>query len=207
MTLERWLKAATAGLPPEVAGRVQAEYTAHIHDSEQPEADAIATLGDPERVRRALGQTYLSAHSLGTLRNQNALTEQIFLGATLGWVILFGGLQVMYALQLHALQPGVPFAWEDVVVPVLSLLLLGLTWALTRRWPTERRKFWRVPGYLWSMQLMLWLNGALDLWRGKEGSLPWLIPLWGLAMLGWLLNMVHEDRRLRRTLALKANRP
>ena len=91
MTLDRWLELATAGLPPEVAGRVQAEYVAHVSESGLPEAEAIAALGQPEAVRRALGRTYLSAERLEILRDAAAPGEKLPLFAALGFSALWAG--------------------------------------------------------------------------------------------------------------------
>jgi len=60
MTLDLWLSAATQGLPPEVVHRVRAEYTAHVAESGLPEAEAVAALGQPKTVRRALEREHFT---------------------------------------------------------------------------------------------------------------------------------------------------
>lgn len=202
MTLERWLREATAGLPPEVARRVRAEYAAHVAESGLPEGEAVAALGPPEAVRRSLGRTYLDEERLEVLRDGTAIGEAFPLVLALATSALLAGFAVS-----DALADGTPLRWWDGLPSALTWMLIGLAWGLTRSAPPERRRLWRTQAAFWSLQFLLWSREALDLWRGEDVVLPWFVPLWGLGLFGWLLHLVHEDRCLRRTLALKEGRP
>lgn len=199
MTLERWLEQATAGLPPEVAQRVRAEYAAHVTEADLPEAEAVAALGQPEGVRRALGRTYLGAERLRTLRDAPG-TPMV--------VGLMWSMPPLYALSLAWIYAGeVPFPWWRLAAPTLTLLLTTLLWRLTRPLPTERRTLWRNAVGGLSIQFMLGTQWALQEWHGEGFVWPWFLSVFGVAILGILFWTAWEDRRLRRTLALKEVRP
>ncbi|MDL2342811.1 hypothetical protein QOL99_01475 [Deinococcus sp. MIMF12] len=199
MTLDEWLAAATAGLPPEVAQRVRAEYAAHIQDSGQPEAEAVAALGEPERVRRALGRTYLSAARLETLADEPLRR---------GVLVFVWAMPLLYGVfTAWNFADAAPFPLWRLVGPGLTLLLNALVWLVTAHLPDERRRLWRGVWAGWSIGFMLWMGNALQLWWGADLPLPWFVPLWGLLLFGGLLWTAWEDRRLRRTLALKELRP
>lgn len=199
MTLDRWLQEATAGLPPEVAQRVRAEYAAHVVESGLPEGDAVASLGRPEAVRRALGRTYVSGERLRTLREASGTG----LMAVFMWLglVLFGGGQALIWVGLT------PFPWERVVGPLLTLALTAALWLWTAFQPAERRTFWRTFWMPLSLGFMLWAGPALQLGRGQDVPLAWAIPLLGLLLGVGLLWTLWDDRRLRRTLALREDLP
>lgn len=199
MTLERWLHEATAGLPPEVVQRVQAEYAAHVAESGLPEAEAVAALGQPGRVRRALGRTYLGEERLRTLRDGAGVP----MVAAVVWVM-----PPLYALFLAwNYAAAAPFPWWRLLAPALSLGLTALLWHLTRRLPAERRVLWRSTVGGLSLQFMLWFQWVLQTWHGEPFVWPWGLPVFGGMLLGLVCWTAWDDRRLRRTLALKEGRP
>ncbi|GGK34789.1 hypothetical protein GCM10008955_30940 [Deinococcus malanensis] len=198
MTLDRWLEAATAGLPPEVAHRVRAEYTAHLAAAQEarvPEAEAVADLGDPERVRRALGRTYLGETRLQTPRDPPGRP----LLTAMAW-----GMPPVFGLTVASIYVDtVPFPWWRLAAPALVFLLTAGVWWLTHRLSAERRNLWCG---LWGgigIQGMLWGQWVLQVWHGEEFVWPWFLPVFGLFVLGFLLWTAVEDVRLRHTLALE----
>ena len=199
MTLERWLREATAGLPPEVVERVRAEYAAHVAESRLPEGDAVASLGRPEAVRRALGRTYVSGERLRTLREASGTG----LMAAFMWLglVLFGGGQVL------AWVGFAPFPWDRVIGPLLALALTAALWLWTAFLPAERRTLWRTFWMPLSLGFMGWVGPAVQLGRGQDVPLAWAIPPTGFLLWVGLLWTLRDDRRLRRTLALKEGRP
>lgn len=204
MTLDHWLAAATVGLPPEVAQRVRAEYAAHVQDSGQPEAEAVAALGEPERVRRALHRTYLGEERLRTLRG--APRTQYISGRLWPWLVW--GIPPLYALFIAWIYTDeVPFPWWRLAAPALTLLLMALLWRLTRPLSAERKTLWRSAGGGLSIQFMLLAQWVLQAWHGETFIWPWFLPVFGLALLGLLFWTAWEDQRLRRPLALREGRP
>ncbi|WP_104989685.1 hypothetical protein [Deinococcus sp. NW-56] len=202
MTLDHWLREATAGLPPEVVERVRAEYAAHVADSGLPEAEAVAALGQPEGVRRALGQTYLGAERLETLREES-LARGLF---GLVWLLplLYGGYMVWDWWSWERGE-GVTLPW-GAAGPALATLLNLLVWRVTARTVPERRRLWRTQWGSLCVISMLWINDVVDVWRGQEAEV-WGVGLLGTALLAALAVAFRDDRRLRRTLALKESRP
>lgn len=198
MTLDRWLAAATAGLPPEVSQRVRAEYAAHIAESDLPEAEAVAALGRPEAVRRALGRTYLSAERLETLRRMPGRGLLIF---------VWGILPLYGVFQAWNWSEQVPFPSWRLLPPTATLLLVASLWLLTRRLLAERRTLWRTSWGGLSFSFMLWLQWTLEVLHGEEFVWPWFLPLFGLGLLSALCWTFRDDRRLRRTLALEKKTP
>ena len=195
MTFHAWLERATGGLPREVAERVKAEYAAHIAESGLPEAEAVAALGDPRAVRRALGRTYMNWEQLESLRD----------GRGLGLIQpLIWGLPTLFGLMFVVIYADAPaFPWWRLVAPALTVLLTALTWRWTRSLSTERRTLWRIGWGAVSIQLMLWLGWLLSFGSGESDG----TPLWMLALMAGLLpihgfSVLASDRRLRRTLAL-----
>lgn len=71
--LKSWLDVALSDLAPAARDRMTAEYHAHVQDATHSgltEPEAVATLGDPTQVNRALRRTYAYAteklaHSTG----------------------------------------------------------------------------------------------------------------------------------------------
>ncbi|SEI87977.1 hypothetical protein SAMN04488058_102120 [Deinococcus reticulitermitis] len=114
MTFQAWLERATGGLPREVAERVEAEYAAHIAESGLPEAEAVAALGDPRAVRRALGRTYMNWEQLESLRD----------GRGLGLIQpLIWGLPPLYGLGLVLIYadgpaPAFPYRFDLALDPL-----------------------------------------------------------------------------------------
>lgn len=202
MTLEHWLREATAGLPSEVAQRVRAEYAAHIAESGLPEAEAVAALGSPQAVRRSLGQTYLGAERLETLREES-LARGLF---GLVWLLplLYGGYMVWDWWSWERGE-GVTLPW-GAAGPALATLLNLLVWGVTARTVPERRRLWRTQWGSLCVISMLWINDVVDVWRGQETEV-WGVGLLGTALLVALAVAFRDDRRLRRTLALKESRP
>lgn len=198
MTLERWLREASGGLPPEVTGRVRAEYAAHVAESGVPEAEAVAALGSPQTVRRSLGQTYLGAERLETLREES-LARGLF---GLVWLLplLYGGYMVWDWWSWERGE-GVALPW-GAAGPALATLLNLLVWGVTARTVPERRRLWRTQWGSLCVVSMLWINDVVDVWRGQE-TVVWGVGLLGTAFLAALAVAFRDDRRLRRTLALK----
>ena len=67
MTLHDWLTVALRDLAPAAQERMTTEYHAHVQDamhSGLTEPEAIATLGDPAQVNRALRLTYATDQEL-----------------------------------------------------------------------------------------------------------------------------------------------
>lgn len=196
MTFQAWLERATGGLPREVAERVKAEYAAHIAESGLPEAEAVAALGDPRAVRRALGRTYMNWEQLESLRD----------GRGLGLIQpLIWGLPPLYGLGLvliYADGPAPAFPWWRLVAPALTVLLTALTWRWTRSLSAERRTLWRIGWGSIGGPFMMWFGWLLGAGQGEPLPLPWVAPLMAGLFLIQGFSVLASDRRLRRTLAL-----
>ncbi|MFW8625712.1 HAAS signaling domain-containing protein [Deinococcus sp. ME38] len=72
MTLHDWLTVALRNLAPAAQERMTAEYRAHVQDAMMgglTEPEAVATLGDPAQVNRALRRTQLTVQDERWLRH------------------------------------------------------------------------------------------------------------------------------------------
>ncbi|NTY00564.1 hypothetical protein [Deinococcus sp. JMULE3] len=72
MTLNDWLDVALRDLAPAARDRMTAEYHAHVQDAMTgglTEPEAVATLGDPAQVGRALRRTQLTVQDERWLRH------------------------------------------------------------------------------------------------------------------------------------------
>lgn len=194
MTLRDWLGAALHDLAPAAQDRVAGEYAAHVHDamdSGLTEAQAVATLGDPGQVNRALRRTYATRD----------LTEQYRRLPVGLWVTL---------LLLQLGYGGLMF-WNNVEVPqelprYLAGPTTGLTLMLTLTWSV----LWRPDPYRWTLgarllvgclMLSQWITALLA--PGQDTlDLIFLIVL-PLALTGLAWDAHRVARRVSRTLSLE----
>ncbi|GGS02284.1 HAAS signaling domain-containing protein [Deinococcus sedimenti] len=187
MTLNDWLDVALRDLAPAAWDRMTAEYHAHVQDamhSGLTEPEAVATLGDPAQVNRALRRTYATDEELSN--SQGA------------WMWMFSLLVVTSyaAVTLWLVRP------EAATGPLVALLLAPLIWLLVRREPQPVRNFLLATAGHWIVNFSLWMNWMLQLWRGDappSQGLLWFFPvLW----LVWMLDAGRRIQRIQRTLKL-----
>lgn len=188
MTLNDWLNVALRDLAPVAQKRMTAEYQAHVQDAMTgglTEPEAVATLGDPEQVNRALRRTYATDEELSS--SQGA------------WMWMFSLLVVTGygAVTLWLVRP------DAATGPLVALLLAPLISLLVQRQPQPVRNFLLATAGQWIVNFSLWMNWMLQLWRGDPASLQsflWLMPtLW----LVWMLDAGRRVQRMQRTLHLE----
>ncbi|GGL03513.1 HAAS signaling domain-containing protein [Deinococcus radiotolerans] len=193
--LTGWLAEALRDLTPATRDRVGAEYCAHVHDaldSGLTEAQAVASLGDPAHVNRALRRTYATQD----LAEQYQRPPRRLWGTLLAVQVGYAGLMIWNNLEdrgdLIRHLPG----------PLTGLaLMLGLT-ALTWRRPDPYR--WTLGARLLMLGLMLsqWVTALLT----PDRDLLTLVSLCLLPVVsaGVIWDAHLTARRVSRTLNLEA---
>lgn len=194
MTLRDWLGAALHDLAPAAQDRVAGEYAAHVHDargSGLTEAQAVATLGDPGQVNRALRRTYATRD----LTEQYQRPPRRFWGTMLllqlGYAILMIWNNLEDRADLIRHLPG----------PLIGLTLMLALSALVWRRPDPYR--WTLGARLLVVCLMLsqWITALLA--PGQDTlDLAFLIVL-PLALTGLAWDAHRVAQRVGRTLKLE----
>ncbi|GAA5441615.1 hypothetical protein ACFQDE_10875 [Deinococcus caeni] len=186
--LNEWLDVALRDLAPAARDRMTAEYHAHVQDaihSGLTEPEAIATLGDPAQVGRALRLTYATDQEL---RNGQ--------GPKVWWFMLL--LVAGYGLSALWFEEAV-----EAVAAATVLVLACLAWVLVRSEPRPVRNLLLATTGPWLFNFTLWLVWSVQAWLGDPPSFEailWLLPvLWVV----WLVEVGRVVRRMRRTLKLE----
>lgn len=198
MNAQEWLEQATKEMPDAVRRRVQAETLAHLEDAGVGEgADVRAVLGEPKAMRRELGRQYVPDKRLRGLVEDSSFGMKYL---TYGAPILF----IWIAFETIRSEPRSAYD-QFLILAVLMVLGLWLfTFFLTRRLSPVRRRLWEVAvgsatwwASFWLSSLSSFLNGtSSELWNAV------FLTLWPFSIGFLLWSTWHEDRRLRRTLAL-----
>lgn len=186
MTLRDWLGAALHDLAPAAQDRVAAEYQAHVQDAMTgglTEPEAVATLGDPEQVNRALRRTYATASELDVKPGTGT------------WRFMLGTLILYATATLIFLAVGIESALGSVTGSLTALALTWLVWRLARNQPIPVRNFLLNQGGAWLMNFSLWLGWEVQAWLGDPPpvqAIQWLLPVL------WIVWMVESGRRIQR---------
>lgn len=133
MNLNQWLTAALRDLDPQARARLDAEYTAHFHDALDvtgSEAQALASLGDPERLNGQLKRQYLTTDEVSWIDRYAATIAQPYWGWILAGVMLF---YMLFITQLR----GTTWLNLGLVGGSTVLVVLGRALAI---WYLSRRK-------------------------------------------------------------------
>ncbi|OOV14539.1 hypothetical protein [Deinococcus sp. LM3] len=187
MTLHDWLNVALRDLAPAAQERMNAEYRAHVQDAmtdELTEAEAVATLGDPAQVNRALRRAYATDQELSNAQ-----------GPKVWWFMLL--LVAGYGLSALWFEQAV-----EAVAAATALVLACLAWVIVRSEPRPVRNLLLATAGPWVFNFTLWLGWSVQAWLGDPpslGAILWLLPvLWVV----WLVGTMQQARRMRRTLTL-----
>ncbi|GAA0512982.1 HAAS signaling domain-containing protein [Deinococcus depolymerans] len=185
--LNHWLDVALRDLAPAARDRMTAEYHAHVQDamhSGLTEPEAIATLGDPAHVNRALRRTYATDQELRNVQ-----------GPKVWWFMLL--LVAWYGLAALWFEQDV-----EAVAATTALVLACPAWLLVRSEPQPVRNLLLATAGQWLFNFTLWLGWSVQAWLGDPpsfGAILWLLPvLWVV----WLVDTMQQARRMRRTLTL-----
>ncbi|MBX8464038.1 hypothetical protein [Deinococcus sp. RIT780] len=192
MTLNDWLNVALRNLAPAAQERMTAEYRAHVQDAMTgglTEPEAVATLGDPAQVNRALRRTYLMREEQKTLQLDNQWVWRAMTVLLLGYgasLLMIGGAESSGPLA------GV----------VTAVTLGGTAWCLLRSRPDALRNYLLNQLGGWLVNFSFWLGWSVQAWLGDPpsfGAILWLLPaLWVV----WFVEVGRVVRRIRRTLTL-----
>lgn len=149
MNTQPWLDAATHGLLPDIAARLQSEFRQHVAASPLPVADALADLGDPVQLNAQLRQQY---PTLDDARDLRAI-DQLKISRRLPATGLGSPLQVT----------GLTTFLMSLLIPLLHVLALQLSWATF----TQRHVWlWFLPAVL--SLTVWWLSLALGRHQSHE---------------------------------------
>ncbi|MCD0160716.1 hypothetical protein IHN63_05275 [Deinococcus sp. 6YEL10] len=188
MTLHDWLTVALRNLASAAQERMTAEYRAHVQDAMTDgltEPEAIATLGDPTQVNRALRRAYATDQELSNAQ-----------GLKVWWFMLL--LVAGYGLSALWFEQAV-----EAVAAATALVLACLAWVIVRSEPRPVRNLLLATAGPWVFNFTLWLGWSVQAWLGDPpslGAILWLLPvLWVV----WLVGTMQQARRMRRTLALE----
>ncbi|NTY00565.1 hypothetical protein [Deinococcus sp. JMULE3] len=188
MTLNAWLNVALGDLAPAARDRMNAEYHAHVQDamhSGLTEPEAVATLGDPTQVNRALRRTYATASEL---RNGQVPKMWWFMLLLVAWC----GLAALWFEQD-----------VEAVAAATALVLACPAWMLARNEPQPVRNLLLPTAGQWLLNFFFWLSWSVQAWLGDPpsfGAIVWLLPVMWLMWFGEVGRVV---RRMRRTLKLE----
>ncbi len=188
MTLHDWLTVALRDLAPAAQERMTTEYHAHVQDAMTDglsEPEAVATLGDPAQVNRALRRAYATDQEL---RNGQ--------GPKMWWLMLLlvtgCGLSALWFEQA-----------VEAVAAATALVLACPAWLLVRSEPQPVRNLLLTTAGPWVFNFALWLGWTAQGWLGDPpsfGSIVWLLPvIWVV----WFVEVGRVARRMRRTLHLE----
>ena len=188
MTLNDWLTVALRDLAPAAQERMTAEYHAHVQDAMTgglTENEAVATLGDPAQVNRALRRAYATDQELSNGQ-----------GPKMWWFMLL--LVAGYGLSALWFEQAV-----EAVTAATALVLACLSWVLVRSEPQPVRNLLLATAGPWLFNFALWLGWIVQAWLGDPpsfGAILWLVPiLW----VPWLVSTMQPAHRMRHTLALE----
>lgn len=187
MTLHDWLTVALRDLAPAAQERMTAEYHAHVQDAMTDgltEPEAVATLGDPAQVNRALRRAYATDQELSNGQ-----------GPKVWWFMLL--LVAGYGLSALWFEQDV-----EAVAAATALVLACLAWVLVRSEPQPIRNLLLATAGQWLFNFTLWLGWSVQAWLGDPpsfGAILWLLPaIWVV----WFVEVGRVFRRMRRTLTL-----
>ncbi|MFN4250865.1 HAAS signaling domain-containing protein [Deinococcus sp.] len=130
MTLNDWLNVALRNLAPAAQERMTAEYRAHVQDAMTgglTEPEAVATLGDPAQVNRALRRTQLTVQDERWLRHLTSPgTRTRRESRRVLWLMPFALPTYAFIFQLiFALDAGWSWLTSAAVVGAVTLVLLA----------------------------------------------------------------------------------
>lgn len=185
--LHDWLNVALRDLAPVAQKRMTAEYQAHVQDAMTgglTEPEAVATLGDPAQVNRALRRAYATDQELSNGQ-----------GPKVWWLML-----------LLVAGCGLPALWfeqaVEAVAAATALVLACLAWVLVRSEPQPIRNLLLATAGQWLFNFSLWLGWSVQAWLGDPpsfGAILWLLPVMWVV---WFVEVGRVVRRMRRTLTL-----
>ena len=185
--LHDWLNVALRDLAPVAQKRMTAEYQAHVQDAMTgglTEPEAVATLGDPAQVNRALRRAYATDQELSNGQ-----------GPKVWWLML-----------LLVAGCGLPALWfeqaVEAVAAATALVLACLAWVLVRSEPQPIRNLLLATAGQWLFNFSLWLGWSVQAWLGDPpsfGAILWLLPV---VWVVWFVEVGRVVRRMRRTLTL-----
>lgn len=188
MTLNDWLDVALRDLAPAAQDRMTAEYHAHVQDamhSGLTEPEAIATLGDPAQVNRALRRTYATDQELRNVQGPKVWWFMLLL-------VAWSGLAALWFEQA-----------VEAVAAATALVLACPAGLLVRSEPQPVRNLLLATAGMWLLNFFFWLSWTVQTWLGDPpsfGSIVWLLPvIWVV----WFVEVGRVARRMRRTLPLE----
>jgi hypothetical protein len=193
MTLTFWLDMALRDLAPTARDRMVAEYQAHVQDAMTgglTEPEAVATLGDPAQVNRALRRTYLTQSEQGKLQ----LDHQ-----WLWWVMM----AVLSGYGASLLVIGGAASSGPLAGVVTAVTLGGTAWWLLRSRPGPLRNYLLNQLGGWLCNFSFWLGWSVQAWLGDPpsfGAIVWLLPVMWVV---WFVEVGRVVRRMHRTLMLE----
>ncbi|MDK2012325.1 MULTISPECIES: HAAS signaling domain-containing protein [unclassified Deinococcus] len=193
--LKSWLDVALSDLAPAARDRMTAEYHAHVQDATHSgltEPEAVATLGDPTQVNRALRRTYAYATEklAAQYRTPSRRLWRVLLLLYVGYtsLMILNNLEDRADLLRHL--PG----------PLTGLTLLLALMALMKLHPTSYP--WTLGARVLVLPLMTgqWITALITPGRDTL-DLSFLIVL-PFALVGMVWNAHCTARRVHRTLKL-----
>ena len=192
--LHNWLDVALRDLAPAAQRRVSAEYQAHVQDAMTgglTEPEAVATLGDPAQVNRALRRTYATEEVATQYRTPSRRLWVVMLLAQLGHTALV----ILSNLEDHA------DLLRHLTGPLTGLTLLLALMALMKQRPTPYTSTLGTRLLVLPLMSGQWITALLTPARDTL-DLAFLIVL-PLALVGMAWDAHRMAQRVSRTLNLE----